>query len=53
MDNKNIFHTISYKGQYIQGCYNVTKIKEEIKWNGKEYKSLYAAKIAITKSLKN
>ena len=51
MDNKDTFYTISYKGEYIHGCWNKTMGKEEIKTMGKEFKSLHAAKIAITKAL--
>lgn len=53
MDDKDTFYTIGYKGEYIHGCWNKTKNIGEIKFNGKFYKSIHAAKIAITKSLKH
>jgi hypothetical protein len=33
-------------------CYNRTQRREEIKTMGREFKSLHAAKLAITKALK-
>jgi hypothetical protein len=49
MDTKNCFYSSMYKGQYIHGCYNVTKKGEEITFNNNVYYSLHAVKIAITK----
>ena len=51
MDDKDTFYTVEYKGQYIHGCWNITRNFEEIKFNKKLYKSLHAAKIAVTKYL--
>lgn len=47
--NKDTFQTIGYKGEFIQTCYNRDTQREEARWNGKEFKSAYAAKLAITK----
>ena len=40
---KHSFQTISYKSEFIQ-CDS-----EEIKWRGKSFVSVFAAKLAITK----
>jgi hypothetical protein len=50
---KDSFSTVSYKGEHIQTCYNRTQGCDEVKWNGKQYKSVSAAKVAITKSQTN
>lgn len=47
---KNVFQTISYRGEYIQTCRDDGK--EIIKWNGREFCSVKNAKIAIGIHLK-
>jgi hypothetical protein len=49
---KDTFLTIQYKNEFIGTCHNRETGKDEIKWRGKEFKSIFAAKLAITRLLK-
>lgn len=49
MDTKDTFHTFTYKNEYIQTCQNRSIKMEEIKWRGKQFKSLHAVKCAISR----